>query len=409
MELTERLIHHLVHTDFDHLPVSAVKAAKHMILDTSGVILAGSSAKGSDALVRQVKSWSPSGKSTVFAFGDRLTAPMAAWTNASMGRARELDDSHDLTGDHSGLAAVPAAVAVAEDLGGVTGKEIITAVSLGVDLVARLRLACGIRVGHIAWGAATFATFSSAAVTGKLLRLDEYEMWNALGLAYSQSAGSLQSQLDGTLNLRVQHGMAVEAGVRSAFLARSGIDGIQNFLEGRFGLYPAYFLDQWTPHPIIDDLGERFEVANVSIKRYPCGRYFHGAIDSVLEIVRNEGLSPEQIKGIRVTVSQNGYHMTCEPRALRLQPQTPLHAAFSLYYCLAAAAVRQRLFIHEISEEAIQDKDILMLARRVVPEVDERLEHLARVIPPTPVEIITHHRGSFHTPRNLPKATQTIP
>ena len=141
---------------------------------------------------------------------------------------------------------------MAEDLGGVTGKEITTAVSLGVDLVARLRLAWGIRVGHIAWGA---ATFSSAAVTGKLLRLNENELRNAPGLAYSQSAGPLQSQLDGTLNLRVQHGMAVEAGVRSAFLERSGVDGIQNFLEGRFGLYSAYFLDQWTPHPIIDDLG----------------------------------------------------------------------------------------------------------------------------------------------------------
>lgn len=78
MELTERLPHDLVHTDFEHLPASAVKAVKHMILDTSGVIRGRSSAKGLDALVRQIKSWSPSGKSTVFAFGDQLTAPMAA-------------------------------------------------------------------------------------------------------------------------------------------------------------------------------------------------------------------------------------------------------------------------------------------------------------------------------------------
>ena len=60
----------------------------------------------------------------------------------------------------------------------------MTAVSLGVDLVAKLRLACGTRVGHIAWGA---ATFSSTAVTGKLLRPDENETRNGLDLAYSQS------------------------------------------------------------------------------------------------------------------------------------------------------------------------------------------------------------------------------
>ena len=117
MDLTKRLMQHLVYTNFEKLPASAMKAVKHMILDTSGVILAGSSANGSNAITQQIKSWSPSGKSTVLALGDRLTAPMAAWSNAFMGRARELDDSHDLTGDHSGLPAVSAALAVAEDLG----------------------------------------------------------------------------------------------------------------------------------------------------------------------------------------------------------------------------------------------------------------------------------------------------
>ncbi len=403
MDLTKRLMQHLVYTDFEKLPASAIKATKHMILDTSAVILAGSSAKGSNAITQQIKSWSPPGKSTVLALGNRLTAPMAAWSNAFMGRARELDDSHDLTGDHSGLPAVSAALAVAEDVGNVTGKEIITAISLGVDLVARLRLACNIKVGQISWGAATFAPLSSAAVAGKLLQLDEGEMRSALGLAYSQLAGSLQAQLDGTLNLRVQHGLAVEAGVRSAFLAKSGMDGIQNFLEGRFGLYSSYFLDQWTPERIFNNLGKQFEIANVSIKRYPCGRYFHGAIDSVLEVIRNEGLAPEEIRNIRVKVSQNGYSMTCEPKALRLQPQNPFHASFSLFYCLATAAVRQKLFIEEFSEEAIQDEKNLSLARRVEPEVDDHLEHSRRAIPSTPIEIVTRDRGSFHHTTETPK------
>ncbi len=409
MDLTEQLVDHLVGVQFDDLPTRAVEATKRMVLDTLGVAVAGSGAAGSRALIEQILSWSPRGKSTVLASGEVIPAPMAAWANASMARALEIDDSHDATGDHSGLAAAPAAFAVAEELGGVSGKELITAVALGVDLVARLRMACGIRVGDIAWGAATFAPFSAAAVTGKLLGLDAARMRSALGIAYSQLAGSLQSQLDGALNLRVQHGMAAEAGVRAAFLARAGLDGIHNFLEGRFGLYSTYFMDNWNPAPVTDHLGERFEVSNVSVKLYPCGRYFHGAVDSVLTLVTNEDLPPDRIREIRVTVSRNGYNMTCEPKADRVQPRTAPHAAFSLYYCLAAAAVRKRLFLDEFSDEALADPDILSLAQRVIPEVDDRLGHLARVIPPTPVEIVTTDGESFHNTAEYPRGHPANP
>lgn len=145
MDLTEQLVEHLVRVTYEDLPREAVEGSRKMVLDTLGVAVAGSSAPGSDTLVRQIKAWSPSGKSTLLAYGDRLSTPMAAWANASLSRARELDDSHDQTGDHPGLAAVPAAFAVAEELGGVSGKELITAVALGVDLVARLRMAVGSR------------------------------------------------------------------------------------------------------------------------------------------------------------------------------------------------------------------------------------------------------------------------
>ena len=409
MVLTERLVEHVVRVTYEDLPREAVEGTRKMVLDTLGVAVAGSKAPGSETLVRQIRSWSPPGKSTLLVYGERVSAPMAAWANASLARAMELDDSHDQTGDHPGMAAVPAAFAVAEELGTVSGKDLITAIALGVDLVARLRMACKITVGSIAWGAATFAPFSSAVVAGSLLGLNREQMRNALGLAYSTLAGSLQCQLDGTLNLRIQHGMAAEAGVRSAFLAKAGLDGVRNFLEGRFGLYSAYFLDQWTPETITQELGERFEVANVSIKLYPCGRYVHGAVDSVLELVKTHDLTPEKIREIRVKVSQNGFNMLCQPKEHRLQPKTPLHATFSLYYCLAAAAVRRRLFIDEFSEEAISDPAILHLAQRVKPEIDPGLTRMRKVIPPTPVEIITADGGSLTSSMEYPKGHPANP
>ncbi|MDP6088281.1 MAG: hypothetical protein QGF68_19875, partial [Nitrospinota bacterium] len=145
------------------------------------------------------------------------------------------------------------------------------------------------------------------------------------------------------------------------------------------------------------------------IKLYPCGRYFHGAVDSVLTLVNNEDLPPDRIREIRVTVSRNGYNMTCEPKSERVQPRTSPHAAFSLYYCLAAAAVRKQLFLDEFSDEALADPDIQSLAQRVIPEVDDRLGHLARVIPPTPVEIVTTDGESFHNTTEYPRGHPANP
>ena len=74
-----------------------------------------------------------------------------------------------------------------------------------------------------------------------------------------------------------------------------------------------------------------------------------------------------------------------------------------------AAAVRKRLFLDEFSDEALADPDIQSLAQRVIPEVDDRLGHLARVIPPTPVEIVTTDGESFHHTTEYPRGHPANP
>ena len=118
---------------------------------------------------------------------------------------------------------VPVALAMAEKVGGLSGKGLITAIALGSDLICRLRVATGARSHTTGWSSETFGPFGAAAVAGKILGLDEEMLLNAMGLALSQAASSLQCFIDGSLAIRLQQGLSARAGVVSTLLAQRGI------------------------------------------------------------------------------------------------------------------------------------------------------------------------------------------
>ena len=97
-------------------------------------------------------------------------------------------------------------------------------------------------------------------------------MLNALGIAYGQAAGNLQSIVERVLTKSLDIGNAARGGVFSALAAQRGITGPHNALEGEMGLFRVYHRGNYDPKPLTDELGERFEVANLSFKPYPCCR-----------------------------------------------------------------------------------------------------------------------------------------
>ena len=101
-----------------------------------------------------------------------------------MARSREVDTAAR-PGEHPDVSAVPAALAAGELFGGMSGKDVITAIVLAIDFNIRLRLATGRIVGDTPWTAGTYAAFISAIVAGKLMKLDESRFLDTLGLAFS--------------------------------------------------------------------------------------------------------------------------------------------------------------------------------------------------------------------------------
>jgi 2-methylcitrate dehydratase PrpD len=364
------LAEHVCRTAFADLPEAAVTAAKRDILDTLGAMLGGSVAPGIAELARLVRRWGGREESTVLLLGLRAPAPQAALLNAAMGHALDFDDTHDGAGNiHPGVSTLAASLAVAEVRGGVSGRDFILAVALGLDVACRLALAATVDRG---WHrTAAFGIFGATAAAGKLLGLGVEQMVNAFGIAYSQAAGNRQCIVDGALTKRLQAGQAASAAVFAALLAGEGFTGARQVFAGRYGFFPLYQPDGYDLTAIADGLGTVFRGVELSFKPYPCGRPAHAIIDAALEIYRRLELASADagsaIAAVRIATSPRLYREQLHPDSPRRRPRQVVEAQFSIPFLVAAALVRGRVGIGEVAN--VGDPAVLALAQRIQGEV----------------------------------------
>ena len=122
--IAEKLVTYISETNYDDLPKDVIDETKKFILDTLGVGLAGARESGCKEAVDLVKKWSSNNDgSTIIYYGDRVSPPEAAFANSVMMHALDFDDTLDSSAMHAHVSSIPAALAIAEDKGKVSGKE----------------------------------------------------------------------------------------------------------------------------------------------------------------------------------------------------------------------------------------------------------------------------------------------
>lgn len=413
-DLAVELARFVVNLDTARLDRTVVEAVKTNIADTLACALAGSSAPAVPEVTGLVQEWAGAPQADMWVFGGRYPAHHAAWANSGMSHARDYDDTHDTAVLHAGVSAVPAAIAAAQLRGNVSGADLIAAVTAGIEVTCRLGMA--VKLDLIESGfiyTSLLGYFGATAAAGRALGLDEKQMLNAFGIIYSSVAGNHQVTRDASLMKRLQPGLAAQAAVVAVQLAKRGIRGAQNVFEGADGFFRVYFRNHVDPEEVRRGLGTRFELLNLSYKPYPCCRDVHTAVDAALAL---RGASPRpaaDIAAIRVGVSAPGYQMVCVPEEVRRAPRTIVEAQFSVPYTVAAAWIDGGLAMRHFTEEGVKRPDVLDLASRVIPFVDEDIDRdWARFV--TPARVIVEFKDGTKAetrvdyPKGHPRAAMTI-
>ena len=377
MDRIDNLANYVTETRFEDLSPETVEATKKLILDGLAVALGGSSREGVFELLDCLRESGGKPESTVWVFGDRMPAVSASQVNAMMMHALDYDDVYDKAVLHCGVVAIPVALAMAERLGGVSGKDIITAVAVGSDICARLTLAVTISVFELGWHYTTLhGNFNAAATAGKLMHLNTDEMVNAFGLAYHQAGGNYQSLHDGSLGKRIGPAFASRDGIMAALLAQRGVTGPRNIIDGKAGLYKVYHRGHFDPDILLNKLGTFNELRNLSLKPYPCCRGVHPSIDGALNLAREHHLTPDEIDQVRIQVGKGIFYLVCEPVLDKQNPKTIVDAQFSIPWAVGWALKHGRVGMSAFTAGSIKDPEVLALSNKVFPEVDGSLQSI---------------------------------
>jgi len=355
---------------FDALPRSVVDTVKLFILDTLGVTLAGTTAPACAELVAQVREWGGTPESSLVNFGGKVPVPHAALVNATLAEARDFDDTYDAGIVHVMAPTVSSALAMSERIGGVSGREVIAAVTGGAEIMCRIGAGCR---SPLTWTrTATTGGFAAAAVCSRLLGYSADAVNHALGIAYVQAAGNSQTVEDGALVKRMQVGFAARAGVVAAQLAGRGVTGPLRVFEGKHGYFTLYERGDYNRAPLTDGLGERYEVGRLSVKPYPCARDSHAAIDAA-RTLRETGVAPDEIVEVTVMASRAMINIGGKPWA-SVTGNPVVEAILSMPFAVAVMLLRGDLFIGDFDRDAVLDPEVTALARRVSvvedPDID---------------------------------------
>lgn len=366
MGTTEELAAWAVGIGYDQLPGAVVARSRAAIIDTTAAILAGVQEPVSRIVRDAAAEDGCRPVASQLGTGFRTSPENAALLNGVSGHALDYDDVSASIEGHPSVVVLPAALAAAEVAGG-SGRDLLSAYAVGVEVMAKLALALGPAHYRAGWHAtSTLGTLGAAAAAGRLLGLDPERMAAALGIAISEASGSRQNF--GTMVKPLHAGHAACCGLQAARLARSGMTASPIAIEGPIGFLALFSAGGQPGAPA--HLGEPWdlEAAGLSVKKYPCCFAIHRAADGLLA-ARARGLGPEQVEEISVTVPRGGLDPLIYERAT-----TGLEGKFCMGYALAAALWDGGLGLDTFTEPMVARPQVQQLAERVRAVEDPAFE-----------------------------------
>jgi 2-methylcitrate dehydratase PrpD len=364
----ERFATFALELELDDVPADVVDAAKLHVLDVLGCGLAahglGIAGEGRQAMAEL----GGEPESSVIGLESGLPAPNAAFANAMLCHGLDFDDTHSDSVSHVSTVVVPAAASLAEARGA-DGRELLTAIVAGNEIVTRIGMATpGAFHRRGFHPTAICGIFGATAAAARLGGLSHAETASALGIAGSMASGLFAYLDDATATKPIHPAWAAHGALVAARLASLGAEGPPGVLEGRFGLYHAFVDERVDLEPQLADLGERWETPRIAFKAFPACHFIHGSLGATASLGQ---VDPDEVEEILVTVPEAGVSLVLEPAESKVAPRTDYEGKFSLQYSTAAMLVHGRVGLATYTPDALADERVLGLARKVRYETKE--------------------------------------
>ncbi len=345
------------------LPQHAVANAKTAILDTFGVMLAGSREEAARVLMR-VPGISEQGPSLIFGYKLRTSALNAALVNGLSAHVLDFDDVNIALGGHPSAPMLPALLALS-DVTETNGRDLITAFVAGFE--TETQIARGVNFHHYEKGwhpTATLGIFGAAAACARLLNLSDERTTIAMAIAASLASG-IKANF-GTMTKPLHIGQCSRNGLFAALLAQEGFTANPLALDHQQGFFNVFNgLENYSTDKIFSDWAQPLDIERpgLGIKLYPCCGSAHAAIDGMLSLAEKYNIDPHQVDRVNAKI-----HARRLAHINRPDPESALDAKFSVQYCLARCLLERRVVVDHFANEAFLDPSARALMSRIVVE-----------------------------------------
>jgi len=355
----------------DQVPDDMRGIAIDLLVDQIGIQIGCSHLPWAQAVRDTYRAAGGAGEATTVRYGDKLPVVNTTFINSVFGHSFEYDDANPLIHGHIGGELVPPLLALSER-DHLSGDQFLSAMIAGYEV--RGRVGWAVSPTMLERGGPQYSTtcgpFGTAAAVGKLLDYGAEGIHNALAVAGTFSGGLMQYDQGGGSVKRMFTAVAAIGGLQAAMLAKAGITGPEEILEGARGLLKIY-PDEYTPEPLTSDLGKVWTLQHVLFKPYCCCAIIHPAIDALRNILSAHAIAPDDIEAIEVGYPKGSHH-----HAAITDPKDILGMQFSTAFSLASTVLTGKNTPGDYTMEAIADPRMRALAARVTLTNEKELDAL---------------------------------
>lgn len=355
---SKRIIDYFTNTSWNDLPNDIQHQAKRCFLDAFGAMVAGMQTPVYEITKAYVESQIGSGPVQIIRSDIGTTTTGATLAYGIAANALDIDDGCRLAKGHPGASVLPATIAAAQSLKKCSGHEFLTAFTFGYE--AAIRAAYVRHATHSTYHTSgSWGAVGAAASAAKLMNLDQETYFNALGTAsYHAPIAPMMVGIEVPSMGKDSIGWGAFVGVSSVELAKLGFTASNPI----FDQTPN---DDW-----MYSIGKTFEIMHVFFKPYSACRWAQAGVDGVLKIMREEGLTVEKIKNIRIITFSEAAALSRE------YPKNTEEAQYNFSFPIAAAALYGEIGPKQILPPVIFEEELLRMMDKVSVIVKEKYQAL---------------------------------
>lgn len=348
--------------DFEDLSDETVEELKKRVLDSLGIAIAAMDEEPVGVVGETVEEFGGDGSSLWG--GGKASPPDAAMYNTALVRYLDYMDSYLAPGETPHPSDNIAGIVACGEYADASGTDFLTAIAVAYEVQGALAWAAPVR--DRGWDHVTHTVISAASGAAKVVDLDREAFRSAVGIAGTGHNALRVTRTEGISEWKgIASANAARNAVYSTFLAKNGMEGPTNLFEGQKGwkqIVSGEFDAEFTP-------GER--VHDVMAKQYVAETYAQSAVEGIIELAEQEGISPENVTEIHLDTFAGAKLIIGGGEGSRYEVETKAQADHSLPYMLAVSLIDREMGNDQYEPDRIRKDDVQNLLRTVEVEEDE--------------------------------------